>query len=480
MIDKNKKLFRWGPIDAALLSLAYSVIPSFDQMEDLLGVCWPQSVIIFDHDKATWIIEYEKVEKASFDFVEKNILPREKRKNYQTLWEEAVTELLKSQKLIQTINLNELSGEQLNQLFEQWNRVYLDFWKVGMTAELVNYELERRLKEILKPKFSDERDLNEAFAALSTPTKFSFYKEEEADLMRIVLMDEKDKKNALEKHQQKYHWIQNNYLESKVLNGEYFKNKIKHTTKGDAKKILEEIKEYGEKAKKAKKEYESKLHLSNYEIEIVNLLDEAIIFQDVRKKYNLEADYFLEFFLIEFSRRFGISVRDMKWLMPEEILGLSKGKDKMQLIEKRKNLTVLVWSKDKTEINIQNQASKINKELNKVEFEKSANLQGTVACTGKSRYFRGVAKIIKSPKEGDKLKKGEILVTTMTTPDYVFCMKHAGAIITDIGGVTCHAAVVSREFGVPCIVDTKYATQIIKDGDILELHNLRGVVKIVS
>lgn len=56
----------------------------------------------------------------------------------------------------------------------------------------------------------------------------------------------------------------------------------------------------------------------------------------------------------------------------------------------------------------------------------------------------------------------------------------AGAIVADIGGVTCHAAVVSRKFGIPCIIGTGNATKIIKDGDILELHNLRGTVKIVK
>lgn len=346
-----------------------------------------------------------------------------------------------------------------------------------MGAELINYELEARLKNILKNKFTDERDLNEAFATLSTPEELSFYKEEEIDLMEIVLLNKDDKQTRLEKHVKDYFWILNNYLETTNLDIDYFKDQIKHTKKNDAEEFLAEIRDYQKTVRDTKKEIMEKLGLNKNEVKIVELLGEAIIFQDVRKKHNLKASYYLEEFLKEFSKRKDISVRDLKWLLPEE---LEKSEGLKDIIAKRKHITVLNCNKEKIDVKVQNYASKINKDLNKAEFEKSANIQGTVACTGKERYFRGVAKIIMSPKEGDKLKEGEILVTSMTTPDFVSCMKKAGAIITDIGGVTCHAAVVSREFGVPCIVGTGNATKSIKDGDILDLHNLRGVVKITS
>lgn len=68
----------------------------------------------------------------------------------------------------------------------------------------------------------------------------------------------------------------------------------------------------------------------------------------------------------------------------------------------------------------------------------------------------------------------------MTSPDYIMGIKKASAIITDEGGLTCHAAVVSRELGKPCIVGAKIATKILKDGQIIELHTAKVAIKIFS
>ena len=78
------------------------------------------------------------------------------------------------------------------------------------------------------------------------------------------------------------------------------------------------------------------------------------------------------------------------------------------------------------------------------------------------------------------MKDNEILVSPMTVPDYLPAMKKAKAIITDEGGITCHAAIVSRELGIPCIVGTKIATQVLKDGDRVEVDANKGIVKILK
>lgn len=68
----------------------------------------------------------------------------------------------------------------------------------------------------------------------------------------------------------------------------------------------------------------------------------------------------------------------------------------------------------------------------------------------------------------------------MTTPDFVPIMKRASAFVTDEGGITCHAAIVSREMKKPCIIGTKIATQVLKDGDLVEVDADKGVVKILE
>jgi len=68
----------------------------------------------------------------------------------------------------------------------------------------------------------------------------------------------------------------------------------------------------------------------------------------------------------------------------------------------------------------------------------------------------------------------------MTDPRYVFAMKKAGAIVTDEGGITCHAAIVARELKKPCIIGTKIATKVLKGGDLVEVDAERGIVRILE
>jgi pyruvate,water dikinase len=73
--------------------------------------------------------------------------------------------------------------------------------------------------------------------------------------------------------------------------------------------------------------------------------------------------------------------------------------------------------------------------------------------------------------------KGQILVAGMTRPDYVSYMEKAAAFVTDGGGILCHAAIIAREMGKPCIVGTQIATKVLKDGDLVEVDAKNGVVR---
>jgi pyruvate,water dikinase len=98
-------------------------------------------------------------------------------------------------------------------------------------------------------------------------------------------------------------------------------------------------------------------------------------------------------------------------------------------------------------------------------------------AAGKRDIGAGIAKVVFTPEDASKLmEKGDILVTTMTNPDYVPYMRMAGAIVTDKGGVTCHAAIVSRELGIPCIVGAENATKVMTTGKEYTVDARSGVV----
>src|SRR3989338_973737 len=100
-------------------------------------------------------------------------------------------------------------------------------------------------------------------------------------------------------------------------------------------------------------------------------------------------------------------------------------------------------------------------------------LKGETASAG---VYCGPVRIVLQASELGKVQKGDILVTPMTTPDMVPAMQKAGAIVTNEGGLTCHAAIVAREMGTPCIVGTEHATEVLKDGEIVTVHASRGIV----
>ncbi len=88
----------------------------------------------------------------------------------------------------------------------------------------------------------------------------------------------------------------------------------------------------------------------------------------------------------------------------------------------------------------------------------------------------GRVRRLASPAQGKLLQQGEVLVATMTTPDWVPTIRRASAIVTDGGGMTCHAAIVARELGVPAIVGTRTATTTLRDGELVTIDGARGVV----
>ncbi|MDH4148122.1 MAG: aldolase/citrate lyase family protein, partial [Acidimicrobiia bacterium] len=100
-------------------------------------------------------------------------------------------------------------------------------------------------------------------------------------------------------------------------------------------------------------------------------------------------------------------------------------------------------------------------------------LEGLAASHGRAA---GAVRVLRSPKEGDRLRAGEVLVAPMTKPDWLPILRRAAAIITDSGGVTCHAAIVSRELGIPAVVGARGATELLRDGEVVTVDADLGQV----
>lgn len=108
---------------------------------------------------------------------------------------------------------------------------------------------------------------------------------------------------------------------------------------------------------------------------------------------------------------------------------------------------------------------------------KLTKLKGVVSSLG---VVEGVVKVVEGIQDIGRFEEGDVLVTKMTEPAMVIMMNKAAAIVTDVGGVTCHAAIVSRELGIPCVVATKTATKELKDGVRVRVDGNRGEVETLS
>jgi len=118
--------------------------------------------------------------------------------------------------------------------------------------------------------------------------------------------------------------------------------------------------------------------------------------------------------------------------------------------------------------------AKVKKVVGKSEIKE---IKGVIASNGgELKSITGIARIILSEKDFLKIKKGDILVTDETDASFLPAIVKTKAVITDLGGILCHAAIMARELKIPCVVGTKIATQVLKDGDKIEIDIKNGKV----
>lgn len=216
------------------------------------------------------------------------------------------------------------------------------------------------------------------------------------------------------------------------------------------------------------------LQLTNKEIEMVQISKDLAYLRDLRDDYRRRAVFEIHFLYEEIARRCEVDYyNELMYYTTPELYGLLEGKKlSPQELILRKGDCMLTLEKGKFKVIPRNKAQKYFDKIHKEEG--IHEIKGLAAQQG---IVRGRAKIIRLDKELNKIERGDIMVAVTTHPEYITKMQIAQAIVTDEGGITCHAAIVAREMGIPCIVGTKNATQILKDGDLIEVNATKGIVR---
>lgn len=479
-IDPKKKIFYWGPVDGR---------PAFPDFWNL-GMYlfsktykpgWAETLIYFENETMTFVCDYKKLFDNGETIFKKYIINKERFRKAYRHWEKAVRNFKEIIRVINGENLSELTNKKLASLFLKFSTFYSqEFWYHGLMPEIANWGGEQLLTRELRKNISKEKNFIHALERLTAPEGFSFYQKEELDLFAIKL--DKNKKRREEKireHQKKYFWILNNYHHTKIISLQYFRRELRKVAASKAKKRIEEIRKIKSNALVRKKRIIKKYKLSKNILQISRKLSFCIWWQDLRKSYILQANHIINYFLKEFSRRYRLETDDLYFYTAKDLERLVAGKVLgSNEIKKRKEHFLVNYVPDKKGTNLFSgkEAKKYFQPYAKKDVDKNIReFEGLVVNRG---IARGRAKILTNYSQIEKVKKGDILVAAMTTPDYIVALKRASAIVTDEGGMTCHAAIVARELNIPAIVGTKIATQVLRDGDVVEVDANKGIVKI--
>jgi pyruvate,water dikinase len=203
---------------------------------------------------------------------------------------------------------------------------------------------------------------------------------------------------------------------------------------------------------------------------------------DARDDFRRKGIFNARSFFRKIGKRMGLTIEEASYLQEKEIVDFLT-QDKVVsrgIIEQRQKGFALYFDESREIICAEgeNSIEQVRKEFGIERLkEESSEIKGLVASRGKAR---GSVTIVKGIGQLDNIEKGDVMVAITTHPDYLPAMKRAVAIITDEGGMSCHAAITSRELGIPCIVGTKTATKILKNGDLVEVDAEKGVVKILK
>jgi phosphohistidine swiveling domain-containing protein len=206
--------------------------------------------------------------------------------------------------------------------------------------------------------------------------------------------------------------------------------------------------------------------------------------RDERKRLNHTGLYALVRILREVARRHGIPPELVNGLVPYQANDFFEGTVSAEMLERQIRDGVLIVIEASGDISYrfgveaQGLWEKNLAAIRSVQ-EHSGDIKGTVASRGTAIGRARILNDFNDPRAASFVQ-GDILVTSMTRPEFLPLMKLAAAFVTDEGGITSHAAIVSRELKKPCIIGTKIATQVLKDGDMVEVDAERGMVRRVS
>lgn len=430
-------------------------------------------------------------------------------------------------------NLHKLGNKRLWEIYKTQDQIHTEYYEWGwipVGVDMFHNNLTDTLKKKLREQGVKEGSLNECFVILTQPTKKSLIQQEQEEFLEIAntiqknknqkklfkdlykLFEEKeampfglathtpeyeerlekkmdlikDKINhkiykKVQNYYNKYFYAINMWLweDGAVSLDYYLKELVKFVGRdSDAEKLLKEKRKELKEGVDKRTRLIKKLKLSKDLKILFDAFGGFMVTKIYRRYAQLFAVYQMQPVIEEIAKRLDLSKKQVKFMLTKEVGdALTKGKINRKELKERTEFCAYLVGKNYEEIFTGEKARRLAKLVERDKLINVKELKGQTGCIGKAK---GIVKIIHGLSDMPKMNKGDILVSIATNPDIVPAMKKAGAIITEQGGVTSHAAIVSRELNIPCVIGTKIATKVLKDGDLVEVDAIKGIVKILK
>jgi phosphoenolpyruvate synthase/pyruvate phosphate dikinase len=426
-------------------------------------------------------------------------------------------ELMRFCKKIKDIpDTGKLSDKQLLQIYLEYMRRLriLRVWgwipssMDGMEKAYLSDYLMGEFRKYLR-RIEKEKKFNDYYATLSSSEKKSEVQEEELARLNLLMKIQRDKKarqifvdirkgnvvnfeikyrktsQFIQQHLRDFGWLTYAYAGPAMTIDYLFKSLAENIKTGNISTQKKKITNHYKNIKKEKQRIIKKIKLPENLKYAFQVSAEMMFIKDYRKGIYQKSYVAMDKIIEEIAKRLELTAKEVKYLVLEEIrdaLQNKRIKRYKKISKERTKLCCYIATNGKIKVYEGKKAREIINKLKKesdreLEKEKTAELKGMMAYKGK---VWGTAKIVLIVKDVPKVKPGDILVSSATNPDLIMAMKRAAAIVTDTGGIISHAAIVSRELKKPCVVGTKIATKILKDGDLVEVDANNGIIKILK
>ncbi len=359
------------------------------------------------------------------------------------------------------------------------------------TFVALNRFLPERIAAIAAKRTSDPKLQAEYLEALLSADRPTGALKEKQSLSTVALRAEDEKLSldhleiatALERHAQEYAYLGYYVFYGQPYTKEVMRKRLAEIVEKGASKEAESLKKSGRMRARALELYDELELSAGEKLEIEGARAWIFVYNELDETYGL-LTHRCRHLLEEAGERMGAGFSEVIEMTAEEILSalqngrrLSEGE--LQKIGRRYDNHALVLEGGKITL----YEGKGLEEYFKREKKHEGNLHHLRELRGQSAsagLVMGRAVVVHGIDELAKVRKGDVMVVASTTPAFVPAMERAAAIVTNEGGLLCHAAIVSRELGVPCVVGTKMATRVFQDGDLVEVDAVKGIVRKIS